>query len=206
MASTTTASKRLHAATLVFKRHKGMMRMADALRAGISRATLKAMLAEGSVERMSRGLYRLAESEPLSHPDLAVIAAKIPQGVICLISALSFHQLTTEIPHEVYVAIPRNSEPPRIKHPPVRSFRFSGAAFSEGIEMHRIDSQTLRIYSREKTLADCFKYRNRIGLDTCVEALRFYKQQRKLKVDALLHFADVCRIRKVMQPYLEAIL
>jgi predicted transcriptional regulator of viral defense system len=202
----TTDSKHLRTATRVFQKHHGMLRMADALRAGVSRATLKAMLSEGSLERMSRGLYRLAEAEPLSQPDLAIVAAKIPQGVICLISALSFHQLTTQIPHEVYVAIPRNSEPPRIAHSPVRSFRFSGVAFSEGIEIHRVDSQSLRIYSREKTLTDCFKYRNRIGLDTCLEALRFYKQQRKLKVDALLHFAEVCRVKKVMQPYLEAIL
>ena len=202
----TTDSKRLRTAILAFQKHHGMLRMADALRAGISRRTLKAMLAAGSLEHMSRGLYRLAAAEPLSQPDLAIVAAKIPQGVICLISALSFHELTTEIPHEVYVAIPRNSEPPRVAHPPVRSFRFSGAAFSEGIEIHKIDSQPLRIYRREKTLADCFKYRNRIGLDTCLEALRFYKQQRKLKVDALLHFAEVCRVKKVMQPYLEAIL
>lgn len=189
-----------------FRKNLGMMRLAEALRIGVTRGTIERMLENGTLERLSRGLYRLTDAEPLSHPDLAVVAAKVPQGVICLISALAFHDLTTQIPHEIYVAIPRDSEPPRIKHPPLRSFRFSGQAFTEGIESHRLGSITVKIYSREKTLADCFKYRNRIGLDTCLEAVRFYKQQKKYDVDALLHFAEVCRVKKIMQPYLEAIL
>jgi predicted transcriptional regulator of viral defense system len=193
-------------ALAVFKRRSGMMRLAEALRAGVSRGTLERMLEKGTLERLSRGLYRLVDAEPLPNPDLAVVAAKVPDGVICLISALSFHELTTQIPHEVYVAVSRTSEPPRIAHPPIRSFRFSGAAFSEGVEKHRLGPITVRVYSREKTLADCFKYRNRIGLDTCLEAVRFYKRQKKYNVDALLHFAKVCRVAKVMQPYLESIL
>jgi predicted transcriptional regulator of viral defense system len=199
----TAASQR---AIVLFKKHAGLLRMADALRAGVSRATLQTLVAEGALERLSRGLYRLTEAEPLPNPDLAVVARKAPQGVVCLISALSFHELTTQIPHEVYLAISRNSEPVRIDHPPVRSFRFSGAAFSEGIETHQLGPVNVRVYSREKTLADCFKYRNRIGLDTCLEAVKTYRQQRKRNVEALLHFADVCRVRKIMQPYLEAIL
>jgi predicted transcriptional regulator of viral defense system len=193
-------------AIVLFRKHAGLLRMADALRGGVSRATLKTLLENGTLERLSRGLYRLAAAEPLPNPDLAVVAAKAPHAVVCLISALSFHDLTTQIPHEIYVAISRNSEPLRIAHPPVACFRFSGAAFSEGIETHRLGPVQVRIYSREKTLADCFKYRNRVGLDTCLEAVRLYKQQRKRNVDALLHYADVCRVRKIMQPYLEAIL
>jgi predicted transcriptional regulator of viral defense system len=193
-------------AQAAFRKRSGMLRLADALRAGINRGTIARMLEKGILERLSRGLYRLTDSEPLPSPDLAVVAAKVPQGVICLISALSFHELTTQIPHEIYVAIPRASEPPRIEHPPIRSFRFSGKAFSEGIETHRLGPIIAKIYSREKTLADCFKYRSQIGLDTCLEAVRFYQRQKKYKVDVLLHFADVCRVKKVMQPYLEAIL
>ena len=193
-------------AQTAFRKRLGMLRLADALRAGITRGTIERMLEKGTLERLTRGLYRLTDADPLPNPDLAVVAAKVPQGVICLISALAFHELTTQIPHEVYVAIPRDSEPPRIEHPPLRSFRFGGQAFSEGIETHRLEPIVAKIYSREKTLADCFKYRSQIGLDTCLEAVRFYQRQKKYKVDALLHFADVCRVKKVMQPYLEAIL
>ena len=189
-----------------FKKHGGQMRMADAMRAGVSRATLQNLLTSGVLERLSRGLYRLADAEPLANPDLTMVVARVPQGVICLVSALAFHELTTEIPHQVYVAISRNSEPPRVDHPPVRSFRFSGAAFSEGIETHKIGPVAIRIYNREKTIADCFKYRNRIGLYVCLEAIRYYRRQPKLNVESLLHFATVCRVRKIMQPYLEAIL
>ena len=193
-------------ALVAFRKRSGMLRLADALRTGITRGTIERMLEKGTLERLSRGLYRLADAEPLPNPDLAVVAAKVPQGVICLISALAFHELTTQIPHEVHVAIPRSAEPPRIEHPPIASFRFSGKAFSEGIEKHRLGPIVAKVYSREKTLADCFKYRSRIGLDTCLEAVRFYQRQKKYNVDALLHFADVCRVKKVMQPYLEAIL
>src|SRR5262249_20431875 len=131
---------------------------------------------------------------------------KVPQGVICLISALAYHELTTQIPHQVHVAIPRNSEPPRLEYPPVRLFRFERRAFSEGIEIHSIDKVKVRIYIPEKTLADCFKYRNKIGLDTTVEGLRLYKERGKINRAALLRAAEACRVAKVMQPYLEALL
>ncbi len=137
-------------ALAAFRKRAGMLRLADALRAGITRGTIERMLANGTLERLSRGLYRLADAEPLPNPDLTVVAAKVPQGVICLISALAFHELTTQIPHEVYVAIPRNAEPPRIDHPPIASFRFSGKAFSEGIENHRLGPIVAKVYSREK--------------------------------------------------------
>lgn len=180
--------------------------MSEALRAGIHRDTLRVMVERGELQKLSRGLYQLVDAEPLAHPDLAVVAAKVPEGVVCLISALAFHELTTQIPHEVYLAIERNAEPPRIDYPPVRSFRFSGAAFTEGVETHELDPVTLRVYSREKTLADCFKFRNKIGLDTCLEALRSYRQQRGFDSDALLRAAAVCRITNVMRPYIEAVL
>ena len=196
----------LQKAITVFKRHGGMLRMAQAIREGISRRTLYALRDAGITEQLSRGLYRLADASPLGNPDLVAVATKVPKGVVCLLSALAFHELTTQIPHEVYLAIPRNAEAPRLDHPPVRSFHFSGRAFTEGIETHQMDDVPVRVYSREKTLADCFKYRNKIGLDTVLEALRLYKQQGRVNVDAIMRCAAVCRVTKVMRPYLEAVL
>jgi predicted transcriptional regulator of viral defense system len=205
-ASSPTDSTSLEQAVAVFRQHGGMLRMAEALRSGIHRRTLYALRDAGLTEQLSRGLYRLADTAPLGNPDLVTVTLKVPKGVICLVSALAFHDLTTQIPHEVYVAIPRNAEATRLDHPPVRSFRFSGLAFSEGIETHRLDGVPIRIYSREKTLADCFKYRNKIGLDTVLEALRLYKQQGRTNVDVLMRYATVCRVTRVMRPYLEAVL
>lgn len=196
----------LQRARKVFRKHGGMLRMSQAIRSGIHRQTLRVMLDQGVIERLSRGLYQLADATPPSQPDLAIVAAKVPQGVICLISALAFHELTTQIPHEVYLAIARNAEPPRINYPPVRTFRFSGMAFTAGIETHDVGPVSVRIYCREKTLADCFKFRNKIGLDTCVEALRSYRQQKRFNVEALLKYAAVCRVTRVIRPYLEALL
>lgn len=190
----------------VFRQRGGMLRMSAAMEAGIHRETLKRMVERGDLQKISRGLYQLVDALPPSHPDLAVVGAKVPAGVVCLISALSFHEITTQIPHEIYLAIDRNAEPPRIDYPPVRVFRFSGRAFAEGIEKHDVGPVSVRVYSREKTLADCFKYRNKIGLDTCLEALQLYKQQRRYNIDALLACAGICRVSKVMRPYIEAIL
>ena len=189
-----------------FRRHGGILRTKDALREGIHPRTLYALRDDGSIECLSRGLYRLTSAVPLANPDLVAVALRAPEGVICLISALAFHELTTQIPHEVYLAIARGAEPPRIDYPPVRTFWFSGPSFSEGIEEHRLDGTRVRIYSREKTIADCFRFRNKIGLDTCLESLRLYKQQRRIDTDALLRYARVRRVTRVLTPYLEAIL
>lgn len=164
------------------------------------------MVEEGKLERVSRGLYRLVDAPPPAHADLAIVAAKVPDGVVCLISALAFHELTTEIPHEVYLAIRRTARPPSIDYPPVRSFRFGDKAFSAGIETYKDGTVTLRIYCREKTLADCFKYRNKIGLETCLEALRTYRGLRGFDADALFRYAKVCRVANVMRPYVESVL
>jgi predicted transcriptional regulator of viral defense system len=160
----------------------------------------------GALERLSRGVYRLAAAMPLGSPDLVTVAMRAPDSVICLISALAFHELTTQIPHEVYVAVARGTEPPHLDHPPLRIFWFTGRAFTEGVEAHQLDGVPVRIYCREKTLADCFKYRNKIGLDTVLEAVRLYKQSRHTNVDSLMKYADICRVANVMQPYLEAVL
>jgi predicted transcriptional regulator of viral defense system len=149
--------------------------------------------------------YRLAELPPLGDPDLVAVALKVPGAVICLVSALAYHELTTQVPHEVHIALPRGTEPPRLKQPPVRIFWFAGPAFAQGIETHKVDNISVRIYSPEKTLADCFKYRNKIGLDVAVEALRLYRSKRRPRVGELMHYARICRVEKIIRPYLEAL-
>ena len=197
---------RFHRASAIFKKHGGIMRTAQALRAGIHPGTLYAMRDSGALEVVSRGVYRLADSSPLANPDLVTVATRIPSGVICLISALAFHELSTQIPHDVHVALQRGAEEPRLDHPPIKTYRFTGKAFTEGVEIHELDGVSVRIYGPEKTLADCFKFRNKVGLDTAVESLRFYRERMSINVDDLMRYAVICRVTKVIRPYIEAIL
>ncbi len=190
----------------VFRRHGGVLRTSEAIWLGIHPRTLYAMRDAGVLDCLSRGLYRIADLPHLSNPDLVAVALKVPKGVICLISALAYHELTTQIPHEVYLALPRGAEPPRLDHPPIRIFWFTGKAFAEGIDTHKVDGVPVRIYGVEKTLTDCFKYRNKIGLDTAVEALKAYVSGRRIDIDKLMVYARTCRVEKVMRPYLEALL
>jgi predicted transcriptional regulator of viral defense system len=188
----------------LFKRHGGLMRTRKALQLGVHPRTLYRMRDEGMLEQLERGLYRLTDLPPLGDPDLVAVALKVPGGVICLVSALAYHELTTQVPHEVHLALPRGTERPRLKQPPVRVFWFAGPAFAQGIETHKVDSFSVRIYSPEKTLADCFKYRNKIGLDVAVEALRLYRSRRRPRIDELMRYACICRVEKIIRPYLEA--
>jgi predicted transcriptional regulator of viral defense system len=185
---------------------RGVFRTGEALKAGVHPRTLYMMLDQKVIEKLGRGIYRFADMPSLGNPDLATVAMKVSKGVICLISALSYHELTTEIPHEIYIALPRGTEPPRLDYPPLRIFWFSGSAFSEGIEQHDIDGIPVKVYNPEKTLADCFKYRNKIGLDVVLDALKFYRQRKRFQADDLMHFARICRVEKIMRPYLEATL
>ena len=155
---------------------------------------------------MSRGVYRLADAPPLSSPDLVTVALRAPQAVVCLVSALAFHEMTTQIPHAVDIALPKGAETPRIAHPPISVHRFSGHSFLAGIETHRIDGVAVRIYGPEKTLADCFKFRNKLGTDVVLEALRFYKARKPFRVDDLLKYARICRMERIMRPYLETLI
>ncbi len=190
----------------VFRKHGGILRTSQALQAGIHPSTLYSMRDDGTLEAVSRGVYRLVDSEPPGNPDLVTVATRVRGGVICLISALAFHELTTQIPHEVHVALQRGAEIPRLEYPPIKIYWASGQAYSAGVETHEIDGVGVRIYSPEKTLADCFKFRNKIGLDTAVEAVRFYRERRSINMDALMRYAKICRVEKVIRPYLEAIL
>jgi predicted transcriptional regulator of viral defense system len=193
-------------AKTLFRCHGGLLRTSEALRLGIHPRTLYAMRDKGMLEQLSRGLYRLAELPPLGAPDLVAVTRKVPGGVICLISALAFHNLTTQIPHAVYIALRRGAEPPRLDYPPVRTFWFTGEAFTEGIATHTLDHVSVPVYTPEKTLADCFKYRNKLGLDVAIEALKHYRQRQRMRLDELLRLARICRVEKVMRPYLEAVL
>jgi predicted transcriptional regulator of viral defense system len=197
-------SERFQAAIETFAANGGVLRMAEAISAGISRKTLYAMLDEGVVERLSRGVYRLTSLPSLEAPDLVAVATRVPNGVICLISALAFHELTTQIPRAVDIAIARGAEPPRIDYPPIHVYWFSGTAFTEGVETPTVDGMKLRVYGPEKTIADVFKYRSKLGIDVALEALRGWRQKRASNVETILHYARICRVERVMRPYLEA--
>lgn len=189
-----------------FRNHSGLLRTQQAIDEGITPRTLYQMHETGAIVRESRGLYRLADTEPGAYFDLVQVALRIPKGVICLISALSFHGLTTQIPQHVYIALPINSEKPRIEHPPIRIFWLSQKSYSASIEEHELDGILVRIYGIEKTIADCFKFRNKIGLDVVLEALRDYVEHKRLDIDALLFFANLNRVENVVRPYLEMLL
>ena len=191
-------------AVRAFRKNGGILRMSEAVQAGISRRTLYAMRDEGVLEQLSRGVYRLASLPGLEAPDLVAVATRIPNGVVCLISALAFHDLTTQIPHAVDVAIARGAEKPRIDYPPVNVYWFSGEAFASGIETPEIDGKFVRVYGPEKSIADAFKYRNKIGMEVVLEALRNWRARRGSNVERLLEYGRVCRVERVMRPYLEA--
>lgn len=188
----------------IFHRHGAVMRTQQAIQAGISPRTLYEMRDRGLLSTLSRGLFRLADAPPLAMPDLARVALAIPKGVICLISALAFHNLTAQIPHQIYLALPVHAEKPRLSYPPLLLIWLSGEVLSAGIEVHKIDGIPIRIYGREKTVVDCFKFRNKIGLDVAREALREAVRQ-GCRIEALLKYARIDRVEKVMKPYLESI-
>ena len=190
---------------LAIIRRLGVIRPRDLAVHGISRARLYRLARRGLVERQGRGLYVASDHDTTEGHTLAQVAKRVPRAVVCLISALQFHVLTTQIAHEIWIAIPEKARRPRIDYPPLRVVRFSGAALHEGVEVHRIEGVPVRITSVAKTVADCFKYRNKIGLDVALEALRDAWRARKLTMNELDRFARVCRVQRVMRPYLEAL-
>jgi len=191
----------------IFAAQQGMLRTSEAIRLGLHPRTLYLLRDLGEIEQVGRGLYRLSGAPPLTNPDLVPIALRIPRAVICLISALAHHGLTTQVPHSVDIALPSHAQVPKIDRIPLRVFWFSEPAFSAGVEVVSIDAVSVRMYSPEKTIADCFKYRNKIGLDVAVEALRTYRERtRRPNVQALLRYSQLWRVDRVMRPYLEAVL
>lgn len=193
-------------AILKIKELGSAFRSSELLQQGVSPRTLYALRDSGILEQLSRGTYRLAEQGVLSDPDLVTVAMRVPQGVLCLISALSYHGLTTQIPHAVSIAITRTMRNPSITCPPVNVYRYDERSHKAGIEKHLIDGVSVSIYSPEKTLADCFKFRNKIGMDVVLEAMKRYREQSPLKISELMKYADICRVANIMRPYLESML
>ncbi len=184
----------------------GVVRPTDLEAHGVPRAHLYGLVREGLIERQGRGVYTVSEHPYTENHSLALVSKRVPAAVICLLTALRFHELTTQVPHEVWVAIPEKARRPQVDYPRLRVMRFSGVALREKIETHRIEGVEVRVYSAAKTVADCFKYRNKIGLDITLEALRDGWQQRKFTIDELERCARICRVERVMRPYEEALL
>jgi predicted transcriptional regulator of viral defense system len=200
-------STNLAVARNAFNQHCGLLRTSEAIRLGVHPRSLYALRDSGEVISMGRGLYRLAKAPLLTNPDWVTVGLLVPRSVICLISALAHHKLTTQIPHYVDIALPSHAQIPKANGVPVRVFWYPKSAFDAGIETIHVDRVPVRIYSPEKTIADCFKYRNKIGIDVAVEALRRYREKvRRLPVNRLLEYARIDRVERVMRPYLEALL
>jgi predicted transcriptional regulator of viral defense system len=187
----------------IFKESGGQLRMSEAVDKGINRYMLYSLRDKGIIEPIHRGVYRLVDLAPFSNPDLTVIALRYPNAVVCLVSALSFHGITTQIPHEVSLAISRDSRSPSSDYPPLQVHQFTEEAYQAGIEEHAIDGAKVKIYNPEKTLADCFKFRNKIGMDVVLEALKLYRSRMKFDHKKVLEYARICRVEKIMRPYLE---
>jgi len=189
---------------LELARKKGIIRAEDVEAVGISRNYLYRMHKEGLLEKNAVGLYTLPEAPVTENSSLAEVAKRLPHAVVCLISALSYHEITTQIPHEIWLTIPRGSWRPDVEYPPLNLTYVSGPAYSFGIQEHVINGVAVKIYSPAKTVADCFKFRNKVGLDVAIEALREAWRSRKVTMDELVEAAGIDRVSKIMRPYLEA--
>ncbi len=189
---------------LALVKKAGVIRSRDLERAGVSRTQIRRLRERGVIERVGRGLYRNAGAAIDERNDLAEAARLVPGGIVCLLSALRFHGLTTQNPFEVWLAIDRKAWRPRPGHPPLRLIYLSGAALSEGVEEHDVQGVRVRVFSAAKTVADCFKFRNKIGTDVAVEALRDYRRVHPKGLEVVWRFAEIDRVRRVIRPYLEA--
>lgn len=182
-----------------------IQRMRDLESLGLSRPRVRSLVDQGILEKASRGLYIVRSAGVTENRTLAEVGKRVPHGVICLLSALRFHDLTTQSPHEVWIALERSAWSPKLEHLNHRIVRFSGNAFEEGHQEHIIEGVPVQITSPAKTIADCFKYRNKIGLDVALEALREVRRKRLCTMGELMRFARICRVANVMKPYLESV-
>ena len=190
---------------LTFAKTRPILRAADAARLGVHSQLLTRLVAEGTLERVGRGRYRSPSADVTEHHGLALTAAAVPRGVVCLLSALVFHGVGTQNPSEVWLAVDRRARAPKAAWPPLRVVRFSGRALTEGVETHRIEGEPVRVYSLPKTIADCFKYRNKVGMDVALEALKDAWHHQRVRMADLDEYARVCRVARVMRPYIEAL-
>jgi predicted transcriptional regulator of viral defense system len=190
---------------LALAHQKGLLRAADARAHDCSPQLLLKLHQSGQLVRIARGVYALPDAETTQHRSLAEVCKRVPKAVICLLSALQYHEIGTQLPHEVWIALPEATQTPAMTYPPLRIARLRGSAYAEGIETKSEDGAEIRVYSVAKTVTDCFKFRHKIGLDVALEALKEAWRERKLTMDELTHFARINRVSRVMQPYLEAI-
>ncbi len=193
------------ARVLRLARRPGSFTAREVAGAGIHTQTLSRLVRAGTLERVARGRYRRSGAPITEHHGLALVAAAAPSAVVCLLSGLNFHGIGTQLPHEVWIAIDRRARRPALSYPRLRVMRFGGRALTEGIETHRIEGETVRVYNAAKTVADVFKYRNKVGLDVALEALREAWRARRFTMDEIHHYARICRVERVMRPYLEAL-
>jgi predicted transcriptional regulator of viral defense system len=190
----------------LFLANGGYLRMSQAIEAGVSRHTFYALRDKGILMQESRGLYRLSDNPEHPYPDLCVASLRYPKAVLCLVSALSYHDATTQIPKEVHIALPRGSRTPVMQYPPLHTYLFSKAPYEAGIEAHQIEGVEVKIYDLEKTIIDCFKFRNQISKDVFLETIKLYKSKAKVQPARLAEYAKICGVEKAVFPYLEAIL
>ena len=186
-------------------RKVGVLRPRDLDPYNIPRTYLSRLCAAGKLQRIGRGLYVLPGSSVTEHHSIAEACKRVPKGVVCLLSALRFHEFTTQAPFEVWLAIGEKAWRPRLEYPALRIVHFSEATLTAGVEEHQIEGVTVQVYSPAKTVADCFKFRNKIGLDVAIEALRECRRDRRCTMDDLWRYAEICRVRNVMRPYLESL-
>lgn len=184
---------------------KGLLRASDLDAINAPRVVLTRLIATGVLDRVGRGLYRLSDAQGSEFESLAAVAAKAPQAVFCLLTALQFHELTTQLPRQIWIAMPRGSHVPRIDYPPIKMVQMIDRVYTVGVEEHLREGVKLKVYGAAKTVVDCFKHRNKIGLDVALEALKDARRSAKATADDLWRYAKICRVANVMRPYLEAV-
>jgi predicted transcriptional regulator of viral defense system len=189
----------------IFHKNNTILRMSQAIKLGIPKYVIYKMVENGELVKEERGLYRLRETYVLSNPDLVTVSLRAPKCIICLTSALYHYELTTQIPHRVFIALPMNFPKPRIKNPPIDVTRISAKVFSVGIEEQIIDGVKVKFYNQEKTIVDCFKFRNKVGEDVALEALRDYMKRLQPNISLIMEYAKTARVEKLIRPYLEAL-
>ena len=189
----------------IIRNNKGFIRTSTAIKKRIHPRTLYSLRETGVLEQISYGLYKL-RGKKILHPDLVTVSLRVPHGVICLISALAFHRLTTQIPHQVGVAVRRDSSKPRVNYPPISIHQFSQKSFSSGIGRHLLDQTVVKIYNPEKTIIDCFKFRNKIGKAIIMEAFELYFKRKKNNPEKFIKYAKICRVENAIRPYIESLI
>lgn len=188
-----------------YVRQHGIVRPRDIEAIGLPREYLLRLHRRGRLIRSGRGIYTLPDAPITEYHSLAEVAKRVPEAVVCLLSALTFHEITTQVPPSVWIALRKGARRPGISSPSLRIVRLSGSSLSEGIETHHIEGVPVRVYSAAKTVADCFKFRNKIGLDVAIEALKDTTRQKRATINQIYRFAKICRVSNVIRPYMEAL-